>query len=826
MAVSWYTKTIQRFSDPTKHARLYFSQQPLIEGGPIFLNDEAQCLRIHKNTIKWAKDERVIAGVRPYHAYHRHLLKELPKLKGKRVIFLPGSSIDQSRSNPKYLCLDYVSERNRLAEEILLGIRELRLEYGWNLHDEVHFIQVAPVVLPFRATPDDQLVHSLPDAVRQTDEELASFKTPTCFGTTTRKLLNDEFTRGVLQYTLSIYESSVAMDTKGKVVAKKIDKVRRGIPIARKELEDLIRLFGEGQDLSTITKVDDIGPMLQRSCDYNRQVTANMYANVCELTGIEKIVYYGPRSDDTAEMRILRTAAKLLDIPIDSWGDPGAKDKRKRGKGVMKNAKMSAMSAADYKAIMKLKGRLQYWFEQKLGHLPEQKQKLPPVMQDVPVHNDLPRTCPDFLCYRCPFAGLREAEQPVHKCACDFARNAFLPENVSKVITAKCGADDLVAAQKLFQELRNKTITYLDEDGRQKTATEVQLLLEDLRKQGWTFTWIHEDFRLLKERDAFIAQLGPRGRFLTRSWLRFLGDERLHKRLGIEGKAYDIKEWVVPARVPERWSVRPSEFSSACYVARMLSKVDKEKLPEPILPHIWAVSGTTRHKYALQRPWFDYYGKNGTPLWDFTERELCTSFANLDTQPGEQDTIHAFGHADALGLLVNGNPDDDIPLILDYKRSPNEKPSFTVQELLYKRAAEGSAGRCFTKGAVLIVVNRPHFADPDEKKFPVYHIVYDPGCGEDNIHFKDRDPFKKKNARIDGLDELVSRNYKIQHAMLDPKVFLAVRMNECSKGGTCFNEQQPGTCGHPFNKQLCNLMAELLQKGEPVQKYFLDGVAL
>lgn len=367
---------------------------------------------------------------------------------------------------------------------------------------------------------------------------------------------------------------------------------------------------------------------------------------------------------------------------------------------------------------------------------------------------------------------------------------------------------------------------YLDEQEKVREATELEILQEDLREQGWTFTWIEEDLKLLQEKDAFISKLTRQGRFLTRSWQRFLGDKRLNARLGTEAPAYEIKPLIIPCSTPEYWSIRPSEFSSECYVARLLSKIDKTKLPEEIIPHKWAVAGTIRHRLALWRPWKDYLGRKGIPFWQYTERELWTVFKNPEVKGSGLENIIVFGHADALLLLTNGNKEDDIPVILDYKRSPNEKPSYTVQEELYKLGAQRASTRKFTKGAVLVVVNRPHFADPDEQKFPVYHMVYDDGTGDLFLPYNDIDPFTNRRVKVYGIEELVIRNYKIQHQMLNRKNFLEVRENAHSRKGPCWNPRKPGTCGHPFNKQLCNCVAKLVEKGEPIQKYFLPGVVL
>ncbi len=833
MAVSWYTPTIRRFSDPSKHARLYYTLRPLFQADdPLFMSKEKQYSRIHRQTKKWAQKKNIVAGVRTFHLYHMHLLQELKNLAGKKVVFLPGVTIDNAISNPKYICVDYACERNRLTEEILLGIRELTIEYGWNLHNDVHFIQVSPVVLPFHATPDNKLIHSLDDVIQHTAEDTRDFHMFP-LGNTERNPSSDEFRQGIIQYSLGIFESSIAKEAQGKALAKKIDKLRRGFSLPRKDREDLVRLFGSDTDLAALTKDENIDPLLEKACAYNKQMMATAYATVCDELKLDKIVYYGPRT--SVELGIIKTAAKILGIPVDSWGDPGAQTKPLRGKGTMKNAKLSTLSSADYRAIKRFKGKLYHWQKEKLGKHPEKIASLPPTRQHVPGFG-LPKPCPDIAGYRCPYSIQKEDEHaakahdkkasPITRCACDFAKNRFTQKDIREVLQEKYGKASPEQVKKLYGELRNKKVRYLDEQGKAREAAELEILQEDLREQGWTFTWIEEDFRLLQEKDAFISRLGRKGEFLTRSWQRFLGDERLNRRIGIDQPSYKIKPLVIPCSTPKRWSIRPSEFSSECYVARMLSKIDKSKLPEEILPHKWAVAGTIRHKLALWRPWKNYYGRNGTPFWQYTERELWTGFQNTDTSNSELENIVVFGHADALAYLDNGMPEDKILLVLDYKRSPNEKPSYTVQEELYKLGAQRASTMQFTNGTILIVVNRPHFADPDEQKFPVYHIVYDGGTGEQILPFADTDPFSNSKVSIHGLQDLVLRNYKIQHEMLNPKIFMRARENAHGREGVCYNPRRPGTCGHPFNRQLCNCVAKLIEKGKPIQKYFLEGVSL
>jgi hypothetical protein len=309
--------------------------------------------------------------------------------------------------------------------------------------------------------------------------------------------------------------------------------------------------------------------------------------------------------------------------------------------------------------------------------------------------------------------------------------------------------------------------------------------------------------------DAFIAKIGSRGEYATRSWQKFLS-------------GHSVTPLPVPESRPSEYSIRPSEFSNPCVIGRILSKVNVPKLEsmigEKIIPHKWGLAGTMRHLLALWRPWVNYAGRQEPPVWEYTEREVWTSFANTEQNGNELDTIKVFGHLDCalqiLGLGLFG--------ILDYKRSPNEKQAYTAQELLYLLSVQrvlGQGGPGF-----LALVNRPHFATQRERKQPLFRMTYADDETIDVLPFKETTMADGKHQWIEGLQPLIVRSYKEQHQLMDRDSFLGARKQCCSN--ICNGKGANGECQHPFNSQMCNAVNGLVEKGVPVSSLLSEGVKL
>jgi hypothetical protein len=261
--------------------------------------------------------------------------------------------------------------------------------------------------------------------------------------------------------------------------------------------------------------------------------------------------------------------------------------------------------------------------------------------------------------------------------------------------------------------------------------------------------------------------------------------------------------------------------NSNCPLAALLSKLDHAKLPEEILPHIAALEGTARHRLALQRPWRNYQGRGEIPIFSYAERDVFVPFPNVHPQPGEQSNIVVAGRLDAALCLHNGNPTDDVLVILDYKRARHIRPTFEIQERLYRLGVEHVLGRKF-KRAVLIIAHNPVFAEEDELHFPIYNIVLDT---EDRGAWTfDLDCFQEQPFST--LAEYATHQYQFQRKLLDRRVFLQYLAKARSTEGCCFQPKKPGTCGHPFAAPLCTLATTLVQKGKDLRTYLLDGMTI
>ena len=122
MVVSWYVTTNRRLADPSKHGRLYRQLLPFFSERFTKGLKQPKFGKMLERTITYADDDQITAGIQLYETYHQELLKDLNKLKGKRVVFLPGITIDRGDENPAYLGVDYACPRNLLTEKILFTI--------------------------------------------------------------------------------------------------------------------------------------------------------------------------------------------------------------------------------------------------------------------------------------------------------------------------------------------------------------------------------------------------------------------------------------------------------------------------------------------------------------------------------------------------------------------------------------------------------------------------------------------------------------------------------------------------------------------------------
>ena len=161
-------------------------------------------------------------------------------------------------------------------------------------------------------------------------------------------------------------------------------------------------------------------------------------------------------------------------------------------------------------------------------------------------------------------------------------------------------------------------------------------------------------------------------------------------------------------------------------------------------------------------------------------------------------------------------------IIFDYKRSPNEKQSYTTQELLYLRAVERALGH--QGPGILVLVNRPHFASARERKQPLFRLTYADEETEEIVPFKETHFTTGRHMWLEGLQPLIVHSYKTQHALMEKDSFLGARKQCCSN--ICNGKGANGECQHPFNSQLCNAVNGLVEKGVPVASLLSEGVKL
>ena len=227
--------------------------------------------------------------------------------------------------------------------------------------------------------------------------------------------------------------------------------------------------------------------------------------------------------------------------------------------------------------------------------------------------------------------------------------------------------------------------------------------------------------------------------------------------------------------------------------------------------------------FAGPWPFANYAGRERVkvPKHKYCEVELWSEFPNTDREAGEVDTIRVFGRADGIMQLVDDRR--KIPIIYDCKRSPNEKPAYTIQLMLYNLGVARALERPFEQG-VLWIVNRPHFAEVDETKFPIYHTTYADAKSLEESTFREFDVGGEKFGTVHGLQDLIVQNYKQQRRILSSRQSFLDAQKVCSRT-TCAGAKD-GQCGHPFNRQRCNLMRKLVKGGKHPRKFLTPRIAI
>ena len=553
-------------------------------------------------------------------------------------------------------------------------------------------------------------------------------------------------------------------------------KYQQGRTLSDEKMAELKRLFPK----TPLEEVErpDLNRAIRKDTDFNRAILAAAYATIVDKLQLKTLHCYLAKS--SSEYAIMQSVAKTTKTDMDDWN-------------VMRNSKMSPLKEADPAALRLLEGKLYYFFSK--GELVEKKDSLQPHVVVSPTYN-LPDPCSRLACMRCPHAA--------PKCACDFAEGNYTEADVIEVLKAKGSKESPAHLLETFNQLHTP-ITYLDENGQIQRKKGIEILLEDNEEQGWTFMDVEQDIQRLQHTDATISHIGTNGEYATDSWQRFLKTP--------------ITPLIVPESRPDTYSVRPSEFSNPCPVGRILSKIDVRKVEqatgEQIIPHKWGLAGTMRHALALWRPWVDYAGRKQTPMWDYTERRVWAQIVNRDPLPGELALINISGQQD-IALRAN-----NLPVNADCKRSPNQKPSYSVQQALYMNGTTRILELPFA--GILVLINRPHFGGPREQKTPLYNITYVDQRSFDVMPFPEIDVRTGKKSWVHGIENIVIGSYRTQREICrDKESYLSAQKQCCNT--TCTDGN--GECGHPFNSQLCNSVKKLVSGGRDVREFLADRIVI
>jgi hypothetical protein len=828
-----YVPTVRVLADPTKHARLWHTLEPLLPKPILKENHMAKIAsKVLETAKKWAQ-KRIVGSLDIYNNYHKFLSQQLPALAGKYFIFTTGNSVDLtdpgSGWSPRRTGLDYAAESSRLSTEISNVVRYLHDRYEWNMFDDVHFVYVNHVICPFHITREFKVAHSLEDAVNKANDAMAGEGADARFGSTTKDPLNEDFKQGISLFRDTLYDSTRAKNVYGGRIEKLIelhknnphDKRIRG---ADKKL--LYRLFDDDEGIRA-TKGKDIGQAFNKDCYFNRWLTANAYASVAKALNLDKLRIYSTRGDYSDS--ILSITSRLTGLELDRFGE---------NKGIMRNAKNSVIGECDISALDKLAGRLKSLWENKLARegkrLPDKKGVVLSnyVLQtgsSIAAGAEKAACCPELRFWRCSQkskcdCSKEQTGKRLDKCAVDFVKNNFTKEDVGKMLASRDGGSfNLKEIEEKYEELRFKQ--EIKVKGIDKPISELELLADDCYKQGYSFSFVEFDRQVLNSpTDELVHKIAEKGIHHTRSWLGF--------KLG----KY-VLPLPLPNQQPREYQLRASGFTNHCHLSRIIGKLDAEKLkslPEgsKILPNKYSVIGTARHKLANQRPWGSYLRETNSQqpkIWDYCEKEIFCGIENTDRKPGEPDKIVLSGHGDALFLMTDGNPDKDIVLVTDYKRGKRgayEKPAFVLRGIIYAKGAENALGRQFKGGTVVHLVKRFFHGEEGEDLFPKYYLGYASPQDYDSIALEEFDFAAKKFVRMSGLANLVMSTYRTEKMLVnDGKALLAYKF-QAKNFGMCYDKEMPKEFRQCFNSDVCKLIAKLASKQADIKKYFLDGVVL
>lgn len=110
-------------ADPIKCARPEYVLQPFLPEERLFGRYKHKIKKsLHETALEKIQNKRVTAQLEPYKVYHAHLLKELPEHAGRPHVFVSNTSPDETRASelfmPGRVEYDFASSRMSITEQI------------------------------------------------------------------------------------------------------------------------------------------------------------------------------------------------------------------------------------------------------------------------------------------------------------------------------------------------------------------------------------------------------------------------------------------------------------------------------------------------------------------------------------------------------------------------------------------------------------------------------------------------------------------------------------------------------------------------------------
>ncbi|MBW2995422.1 hypothetical protein KY312_03640 [Candidatus Woesearchaeota archaeon] len=779
--------TVRVVSDPFKNARLFSILEPLLNKIEFQGNNKNKMNEILKITKQWAENTQITGSLSIYRTYHKNLLEDIHRLRGKQFIFLPGSSIDitveRGEIVPKETYSDVFSDRFRLSDDLIKVFAELNKEEGWDCFDDFEFIAVNHLVMPFHVTRNLSIKHSIEEVVQATDMEMEELGKNARWGAT-EKTLEYSFKQENSRFGPYLYNVKSAKEIYGKKILSLVEKFKKGIPIEEANEQLLLRIFGSEEGISKAT-YKAIDKTIQEHCYFNSYITALAYKTIIDELGIKNPVLYTRNSHLSSD---IFKKLKLTSIKLDKWGKGG----------IMKNADLSRLGESDPKALNFLKQRLFLHFEDKLEYGETKRNhlalpKIPEPDNDVEIKTR-PGLCINCNRLRCRFVERCRYEKDMEKrekkfekkivnCMYDYSQNRFTKQDVAE-LKKRFGLEESV--DELYKDLRfkNETVRYYDSEQKKfvlRTVNEFDFLVEDATNEGYTIADITLDQAVLNSKFDEDINLLKKGEFLSTSWAKF-SDKMKLRPLNVLELARNNQNLEISKEEAMKFAVRGSEFGGKCHIGRLISKTKKDMFNIPY-SNYYSVVGRARHKLSNQRPWTSYLGQNGLHVIQYCEQLVF----------GDINGRKIKGHGDGFFEMV-GNGKKYL-LVQDYKRAKKgayEKPAYVLQLIQYAKAVQQMIGREYD-GTVLCLVKRFFHGEPEGESWPEYSLIFVPQGGEDEIAMTEiiyEEAGKlKKNQRISGMSNIIENSVLIQQKLMHDSRFFWEYCGFAANCNLCYNKK-------------------------------------